>query len=59
MTANEIIDTLGGTVVTAKKCGTSKQNVSSWRKNGIPLPWMKYIKCAYPGIFRKKPSPEN
>ncbi len=34
--ANEVIDALGGTMVTSVLLGVSKSTVSTWRKRGIP-----------------------
>jgi DNA-binding transcriptional regulator YdaS (Cro superfamily) len=57
--ANMIVDALGGTVKAASLCGITPSAVSQWRTNGIPKPWMSFLKLARPDVFRtakSKPS---
>jgi len=50
-TANEIIDSLGGTSSVAELCNVTTGAVSQWRENGIPKPWVRFFECSYPELF--------
>lgn len=52
LTADEIIDALGGTSETARLCEVEPPSVSDWRKYGIPHARLMFIKLARPDIFR-------
>ena len=54
LTADEIIDALGGTSETARLCEIQPPSVSEWRRNGIPKPQLKFLKLARPDIFGTK-----
>jgi hypothetical protein len=47
-TANDIIDSLGGTSATARLCEVDPAAVSQWRTDGIPKARLMYLKLAYP-----------
>jgi hypothetical protein len=49
--ANNVIDKLGGTGVTARLCETSPGAVSQWRRDGIPPARLMYLKLARPDVF--------
>ena len=51
MNANLIINCLGGTSETARICGVKPQAVSQWRKNGIPVAWLMYLRLLRPDVF--------
>lgn len=51
LTADEIIDALGGTSETARFFGIKPPSVSEWRKNGIPSVQLRFLKLARPEIF--------
>lgn len=46
MTADEVIDGLGGTSAVAKLCGLTNSAVSQWRNNGIPRAWKMVLRSA-------------
>lgn len=50
---NVVIDRLGGTGAVARICGIRDASVSGWRtsKNGIPKPWVKFLRVMYPEAF--------
>lgn len=50
---NVVIDRLGGTGAVARICEIEAASVSGWRtsKNGIPKPWVKFLRLAYPEAF--------
>lgn len=54
ITADEIIDALGGTSETARLCEVEPPSVSGWRKDGIPKSRLMFLKLARPDIFRKR-----
>ncbi len=54
-----IIDRLGGTVETAQLCELTKGAVSQWRTNGIPKPWLKFLRAARPDVFTSEPGPAS
>ncbi len=54
LTADEIIDALGGTSETARLCEVEPPSVSDWRKHGIPKPRLMFLKLARPDIFGLK-----
>ncbi|ARL90986.1 hypothetical protein [Burkholderia pseudomallei] len=49
---NIVIDRLGGTGAVAEICDIRDPSVSGWRKNGIPKPWLRFLKVAFPEAFR-------
>ena len=51
--ASELIDALGGTCVVADLCDIKPPSVSGWRNNGIPRPWMKFLRLARPDVFEE------
>ncbi len=59
MDPNIIIDRLGGTVKTAELCELSKGAVSQWRTNGIPSPWLKFLRATHPEVFAETWPPEE
>lgn len=52
LTADEIIDAMGGTSKTAHFCGIKPPSVSEWRRNGIPAARLQYLRLARPEIFK-------
>ena len=52
MTADQIIDNIGGTDKCAALCELDKSSVSKWRKRGIPHHWVKYLKLKRPKAFQ-------
>jgi hypothetical protein len=48
---NVVIDRLGGTSAAARICDIEPASVSGWKKNGIPKPWVKFLRLAYPEAF--------
>jgi hypothetical protein len=57
---NIIIERLGGTSKTAEICDLKPPSITQWRSDGIPKPWLKYLRLAYPAVFRqdwKPPEP--
>lgn len=51
LTADEIIDALGGTSETARICQVKDPSVSEWRRNGIPRARLMFLKLARPEVF--------
>jgi ABC-type hemin transport system substrate-binding protein len=56
LTADEIIDALGGTNATAELCNVKPPSVSDWRKTGIPDARLMFLKLARPDVFAAKKS---
>jgi hypothetical protein len=54
LTADEIIDALGGTSETARLCEVEPPSVSEWRRTGIPKPRLMFLKLARPEVFVPK-----
>lgn len=50
--ANRLIDELGGTTVVARMCDIQPPSVSEWRIKGVPKPWLKFIRCSRPDLFK-------
>lgn len=48
---NVVITRLGGTGAVARICEIEAASVSGWKKNGIPKPWIKFLRLAYPEAF--------
>lgn len=48
----DLIDAFGGTSEVARLCDLTTGAVSQWRTNGIPKPWMKFLRLAKPKVFR-------
>lgn len=59
MSANDIIDLLGGTSAVARLCEVSPQAISQWRASGIPKPWEKYLRAVKPEVFSSRDSAES
>jgi len=57
VTANRVIDDLGGTAKTAEICEITPGAVSQWRLNGIPKAQLKYIQAARPELFSADANP--
>jgi hypothetical protein len=55
---DQVIDALGGTTATADLCGLTTGAVSQWRKNGIPRPWIKFLRASRPDVFEESPPTE-
>lgn len=55
LTANEIINNLGGTARTAELCEVTQSAVSQWRTDGIPKHQMKFIRAVRPKALKRKP----
>jgi DNA-binding transcriptional regulator YdaS (Cro superfamily) len=56
VSANKIIDRLGGTYATARLCDVAPPSVSEWRtRNAIPKARLMFIKLARPDVFVSKP----
>ena len=51
MSANKIIDELGGTVEAARFFEVTTGAVSQWRKAGIPRARMMYVRAMRPDII--------
>lgn len=51
MDTNLIIDRIGGTSIVAGICEVTPSAVSQWRVNGIPRPWMMFLREAFPAAF--------
>ena len=51
ITADKIIDALGGTSETARLCEVVPASVSGWRKDGIPSARLMYLKLLRPDVF--------
>ncbi|MDN7700052.1 hypothetical protein QZM15_16400 [Burkholderia sp. AU44665] len=56
---NIVIDRLGGTGAVADICDIKDPSVSGWRKHGIPKPWLRFLKVAFPDAFRPVESSGN
>ena len=58
LTADEIIDALGGTSETARLCQVRPPSVSEWRKpeRGIPQARLMYLKLVRPDVFERNPN---
>jgi hypothetical protein len=56
LTADQIIDALGGTSEIARLCEISPQATCQWRTKGIPKPWMKFLRAERPDVFEPKPA---
>lgn len=54
MDANLIIDIIGGTTKVAEICDLTTGAVSQWRKNGIPKPWILYLRLLHPEVFDRE-----
>lgn len=54
-----VIDRLGGTTATSKLCGVTPSAVSQWRENGIPRPWLLYLRAKRPKAFAQAKQPEQ
>lgn len=54
-----VIDRLGGTTEVARICGIKPPSVSEWRTHGMPRPWRKYLREAYPDAFKGIPAQEE
>jgi hypothetical protein len=48
---NVVIRRLGGTSAAARICEIEPASVSNWKKNGIPKPWIKFLRLAFPEAF--------
>ena len=48
---SQLIDALGGSVVTARICRVTSQAVSQWRRHGIPEPRRMYLELLRPDVF--------
>ena len=51
LSADEIIDALGGTSKTARIFNINPASVTGWRTNGIPETRLMYLKLAKPELF--------
>lgn len=51
MTADEVIDALGGTFRVAEMCEVRPPSVSEWRKRGIPKARLLFLRLARPDVF--------
>lgn len=51
MTADEIIDALGGTFEVARLCEVQPPSVSEWRKAGVPKARLMFLRLARPEVF--------
>lgn len=51
MDANDIIDALGGTTTVAKLCQVKTPSVSEWRRHGIPVARLQYLRLLRPEVF--------
>jgi hypothetical protein len=52
-THSRLIDELGGTAKVAAICHVSSQAVSKWRRHGIPMARLMYLKVAHPVECKK------
>lgn len=50
--ARRVIDALGGTNAVARLCGIKSPSVSSWKKNGIPHSWVRFLSLLRPDLFK-------
>jgi hypothetical protein len=48
-----LIDELGGTIAVARLCRVSSPAVSKWRREGIPLARLLYLRVARPREFER------
>jgi hypothetical protein len=56
LTADEVIDRLGGTFKTAELFNLAPPSVSEWRaKNSIPKARLMYLQLARPDVFQRDP----
>ena len=53
MDTNKIIDRLGGTTEVAKICGLTTGRISQWRHEGLPKSWEKFLRSAFPDVFKE------
>lgn len=51
MDPKKIIESLGGTSKVAGMCDITPQAVSQWKENGIPKPWLLYLRLKKPKVF--------
>jgi len=49
--SSDVIDRLGGTAAVARMCDIKPPSVSEWRRNGIPKPWLKFLRLARPDVL--------
>ena len=59
MSPEKIIDRIGGTSRVAEMCEVTKSAVSQWRRNGIPLGHMKFLRVVRPDAFDEVDSTES
>ena len=61
--SSDVIDRLGGTAAVARMCDIKPPSVSEWRRNGIPKPWLKFLRLARPDVLaeidRAEPSSQE
>jgi hypothetical protein len=57
LTADEIIDALGGTSEVARLCEVKDPSVSQWRRHGIPNYRLMYLKAVRPEVFDLRTAP--
>lgn len=57
LTADEIIDALGGTSEVARLCEVKDPSVSQWRRHGIPNYRLMYLKAIRPEVFSRQSAP--
>lgn len=55
--AERLIQRLGGTSETARKCGIKPASVSGWKKNGIDELRTDWLRARYPEAFIEPPEP--
>lgn len=51
VSAEVVIERLGGTQATAELCEVTKQAVSQWRTDGIPRAREMYLRAVRPDVF--------
>ena len=56
---SSIIDALGGNAKVAELCKVSSQAVSKWRREGIPMARLMYLRLARPEAFPATESPKE
>ena len=59
LTAEQIIDRLGGNAKTAELCEVTPGAVSQWVHNGVPKAQLKFLKVVRPDVFQTDVSPRR
>lgn len=58
ISANDVIERLGGTYAVAKIFGIAPPSVSEWKRNGIPAARRMYLELKYPDLLHADGTPQ-